>query len=119
MTICPTVPFGIHLLLLKSKNTRPITREQCLNIIHNSKSRLTVITELLVEHGIDAWKELPDERIIQIIEESDFETFGVRSVLSKIETIMLNSIHEHGITVLLVNNEDEIPTLCDDERTLI
>ncbi len=80
-------------------NTKPITREQCLGIILNSKSRLTVITELLVAHGIDAWKELPDERIIQIIEESDFETFGVRSVLSKIETIMLNSIHENGLAI--------------------
>ena len=94
-------------------NTKPITREQCLNIILNSKSRLTVITELLAAHGIDAWKELPDERIIQMIEESDFETFGVRNVLSKIETIMLDSIHENGLAIPpVVENEiiDEVDT---------
>ena len=94
------------------------TREQCLGIILNSKSRLTVITELLAEHGIDAWKELPDERIIQIIEESDFETFGVRGVLSKIETIMLDSIHEHGL-VQAPENASEKPETRDNEITLI
>ena len=99
-------------------NTKPITREQCLGIILNSKSRLTVITELLAEHGIDAWKELPDERIIQIIEESDFETFGVRGVLSKIETIMLDSIHEHGL-VQAPENASEKPETRDNEITLI
>lgn len=95
-------------------NTKPVTREQCLNIILNSKSRLTVISELLAEHGIDAWKELPDERIIQMIEESDFETFGVRNVLSKIETIMLNSIHEKGLAIPPVV-ENEIIDELDNE----
>ena len=72
----------------------------------------------MAEHGIDAWKELPDERIIQIIEESDFETFGVRGVLSKIETIMLDSIHEHGL-VQAPENASEKPETRDNEITLI
>ena len=99
-------------------NTKPITREQCLGIILNSKSRLTVITELLAEHGIDAWKELPEERILQIIEKSDFETFGVRGVLSKIETIMLDSIHENGL-VQTPENASEKSEASDNEIPLI
>lgn len=99
-------------------NTKPIIREQCLNIILNSKSRLTVITELLAKHGIDAWKELPEERILQIIEESDFETFGFRGVLSKIETIMLNSIHENGL-VQTPENASEKSEASDNEIPLI
>lgn len=78
-------------------NTQPITQEQCLNIVLNGKSRLKNISDLLEQNGIDPWKELPEERIIQIINESNFETFGVRGVLSKIETIMLDLIHEHGL----------------------
>ena len=78
-------------------NTHPLSKEQCLKIVHNSKSRLTIIADLLAENGIDSWKDLPNERIIEMIEKAETDKFGVRNVLSKIETIMLNSIHENGL----------------------
>ena len=99
-------------------NTKPITQEQCLNIVLNSKSRLKNISELLEQNGIDPWRELPDERIMQIINESNFETFGVRGVLSKIETIMLDSIHEQGL-IFVPSNAPETPEVEDDEITRI
>jgi len=78
--------------------TRPMSKEQCVNIIRNSKSRVNAIASLLEENGIDAWSNLSDEVILKIIEESNIEKFGVRNVISKIETIMLRGIHEHGLT---------------------
>ena len=77
--------------------TRPMSKEQCLNIVCNAKSRVNAIASLLEENGINAWGNLSDEVILKIIEESNIEKFGVRSVISKIETIMLRSIHEHGL----------------------
>jgi hypothetical protein len=74
-----------------------MSKEQCVNIIRNSKSRVNAIASLLEENGIDAWSNLSNEVILKIIEESNIEKFGVRSVISKIETIMLRSIHEHGL----------------------
>lgn len=81
-------------------NTHPMTKEQCFNIVRNSKSRLSVIADLLNEHGIDAWKDLSDDVIMKMIQSSDIGKFGVRSVLSKIETIMLSLIHEKGLVIV-------------------
>lgn len=95
-------------------NTRPISEEQCLKIVRNSKSRLTVISDLLAENGIDAWKDLSDEVIIRMIKKADIGKFGFRSVLSKIETIMLQNIHECGI-VPPPTDENEIVEELDNE----
>ena len=95
-------------------NTRPISEEQCLKIVRNSKSRLTVISELLAENGIDAWKDLSDEVIIRMIKKADIGKFGFRSVLSKIETIMLQNIHECGL-VPPPTDENEIVDEPDNE----
>ena len=95
-------------------NTRPISEEQCLKIVRNSKSRLTVISDLLAENGIDAWKDLSDEVIINMIKNSDFGKFGFRSVLSKIENIMLQNIHENGL-VPPPTDENEIVDELDNE----
>ena len=95
-------------------NTRPISEEQCLKIVRNSKSRLTVISDLLAENGIDAWKDLSDEVIIRMIKKADIGKFGFRSVLSKIETIMLQNIHECGL-VPPPTDENEIVDELDNE----
>ena len=95
-------------------NTRPISEEQCLKIVRNSKSRLTVISDLLAENGIDAWKNLSDEVIIRMIKNADIGKFGFRSVLSKIETIMLQNIHECGL-VPPPTDENEIVDELDNE----
>ena len=95
-------------------NTRPISEEQCLKIVRNSKSRLTVISDLLAENGIDAWKDLSDEVIIRMIKKADIGKFGFRSVLSKIETIMLQNIHECGL-VPPPTDENEIVDEPDNE----
>ena len=68
-------------------NTQPMTKEHCFDIVHHSKSRLTIIANILQDSGIDAWENLSDEIILQIIEDSEFEKYGVRGVLSKIESI--------------------------------
>lgn len=70
-------------------NTQPMTKEHCFDIVRHSKSRLTVIADMLQAYGIDAWENLSDEIILQIIEDSEFDKYGVRGVLSKIESIML------------------------------
>ena len=95
-------------------NTRPISEEQCLKIVRNSKSRLTVISDLLAENGIDAWKDLSDEVIIRMIKKADIGKFGFRSVLSKIETIMLQNIHENGLAIPPAD-ENEIIDELDNE----
>ena len=99
-------------------NTHPMTKEQCFNIVRNSKSRLTVIADLLNEHGIDAWKDLSDDVIMKMIQSSDIDKFGVRSVLSKIETIMLSLIHEKGL-VIVQTKESDNPEQLEDNITLI
>lgn len=81
-------------------NTKPIGVEQCLKIVRNSKSGLAEIAELLETYGINAWKDLPDKVIIEMIKNSDIEKFGVRTVLSKMETVMLQGIRENGLTIL-------------------
>lgn len=100
-------------------NTQPMTKEDCFNIVRHSKSRLHVIADMLHDYGIDAWENLSDEIILQIIEDSEFEKYGVRGVLSKIESIMLESIYEHGITLPPVDNKIELPQTCDNEIRLI
>lgn len=99
-------------------NTKPMTKEQCFNIVRNSKSRVTDIAGLLESHGIDPWKDLPDEAIIEMIESADIGQFGVRGVLSRIETIMLRSIHEKGLITAPDRKTDNIDTL-EDKMTLI
>ena len=78
-------------------NTNPITKEQTLSIVRKSKSRVTAIADLLKGNGIDPWKDLTDEAIMKIIETSDIGKYGVRDVLSRIETVMLSVIHKHGL----------------------
>lgn len=78
-------------------NTNPITKEQTLSIVRKSKSRVTAIADLLKGNGIDPWKDLTDEAIMKIIETSDIGKYGVRDVLSRIETVMLSGIHKHGL----------------------
>lgn len=95
-------------------NTHPISEEQCLKIVRNSKSRLTVISDLLAENGIDAWKGLSDEVIVEMIKRADIGKFGFRSVLSKIETIMLQNIHENGLAIPPAD-ENEIVDEPDNE----
>ena len=100
-------------------NTQPMTKEQCFNIVRHSKSRLTVIADMLHDSGIDVWENLSDEIILQIIEDSEFDKYGVRGVLSQIESIMLESIYENGITLPYAQDEIEIPAALDDEITPI
>ena len=49
-----------------------------------------------------------------MIKRADIRKFGFRSVLSKIETIMLNNIHENGLAITPAN-EDEIIDELDNE----
>ena len=100
-------------------NTQPMTKEHCFDIVRHSKSRLTVIADMLQDSGIDAWENLSDEIILQIIEDSEFDKYGVRGVLSKIESIMLESIYEHGITPPYIQDEIKVPAAMDDEITPI
>lgn len=95
-------------------NTHPINEEQCLKIVRNSKSRLTIIADLLAENGIDAWEGLSDEVIVKMIKDANIGKFGFRSVLSKIETIMLQNIHECGL-VPPPTDENEIVEELDNE----
>ena len=95
-------------------NTRPISEEQCFKIVRNSKSRLTIIADLLAQNGIDAWNGLSDEDIVKMIKRADIGKFGFRSVLSKIETIMLQNIHECGLFPL-PTDENEIVDELDNE----
>ncbi len=95
-------------------NTHPINKEQCLKIVRNSKSRLTIIADLLAENGIDAWEGLSDEVIVKMIKDANIGKFGFRSVLSKIETIMLQNIHENGLDIPPAD-ENEIIDELDNE----
>ena len=78
-------------------NTNPIAEEDCLKIIHNSNSRIGTVSKVLSQYSIDPWKNLSDNSILEIIRSADIDKMGVRSVLTKIENIMMDSVYNVGL----------------------
>lgn len=78
-------------------NTNPIAEEDCLKIIHNSNSRIGTVSRVLSQYSIDPWKDLSDNSILEIIRSADIDKMGVRSVLTKIENIMMDSVYNVGL----------------------
>ena len=79
-------------------NTDKLTVNSSVKISYTGKFFQDNSEKVFIHFGFgNAWENLSDEVILKIIEESNIEKFGVRSVISKIETIMLRSIHKHGL----------------------
>ena len=78
-------------------NTNSLTEEQCLQIVKSENSRTGVITKVLSQYGISPWDDLTDSDIIELIKESNINQTGIRSVITKVENILLSSIHSRGI----------------------
>lgn len=67
-----------------------LTAQQYLEIIKNQHSRVSVLVKELEKLGIDATKEIDDDKIIQLAEQSQSNMLGVRWVSSQIENMLLD-----------------------------
>ena len=64
---------------------------------HITNSRIGTVSRVLSQYSIDPWKDLRDNSILEIIRSADIDKMGVRSVLTKIENIMMASVYNVGL----------------------
>lgn len=76
---------------------KPLSDQVYLNIIKGPHSRVTQLTKVLEQYGVDVSEMIPDREILELIAQSNQCQTGVRWVSAQVENRILERIREGGL----------------------
>ena len=94
--------------------TNVLSAEQYLEIIRNSNSKISTLLDVINGLGIETQSLLSDEKILELARESQSTLLGVRWVISRVESILLDAISSSDLRNVFIEKKKK--RMSDDTK---